>query len=156
MTEIFTDRGFLIMLHGFSGKLVAVAGAAAICLGGASVAQARPLDAVSFQDVATVRCLDSNTAKNVYTNPCDKDNGFQHWQRVGLNLKDVATGLCLDSNTAHQVYTNPCDTNNGFQHWERSGQNLKDSTTGLCLDSNASGAAYTNNCDSNNRYQQWV
>jgi len=49
--------------------------------------------------------------------PCDKDNGFQHWERVGLNLKDSATGLCLDSNTSGAAYTNNCDSNNRHQRW---------------------------------------
>ena len=76
----------------------------------------------TYKNLATGFCLDSNTARNVYTNPCGRDNSFQKWTviRVGSNiqLKNLATGYCLDSNTARKVYTNPCGRDNSFQKWD--------------------------------------
>ncbi len=75
----------------------------------------------TYKNLATGFCLDSNTARQAYTNPCGRDNSFQKWTviRVGshIQLKNLATGFCLDSNTARQVYTNRCGRDNSFQKW---------------------------------------
>jgi serine/threonine-protein kinase len=117
----------------------------------------------TYKNLATGYCLDSNTARNVYTNPCGRDNSFQKWTviRVGSNrmLKNLATGYCLDSNTARNVYTNRCGNDNSFQKWTviRVGSNLqfKNLATGYCLDSNTARNVYTNPCGRDNSFQKW-
>jgi hypothetical protein len=56
----------------------------------------------SIQDQATGRCLDSNAAGAVYTNPCQAPgNAYQDWYWSAANVSgfsnftDVATGLTL-------------------------------------------------------------
>jgi len=72
---------------------------------------------ISISDGQTGRCLDSNYAGNLYTNPCQAPgNTYQTWWPAGQALFDGATGRCLDSNYAGNAYTLPC--NGGpFQLW---------------------------------------
>jgi Ricin-type beta-trefoil lectin domain len=73
-----------------------------------------------IRDLATGRCLDSNTAGNAYTLPCNL-GAFQQWTvrytgSFGFEIQNVATGLCLDSNASGSVYTLTCNGGN-FQRW---------------------------------------
>jgi Ricin-type beta-trefoil lectin domain len=73
----------------------------------------------SFQDDATGRCLDSNSAGNLYTNPCQAPgNTYQTWWSTETSsFFDGATGRCLDSNSTGNAYTLPC--NGGlYQYWD--------------------------------------
>jgi Ricin-type beta-trefoil lectin domain len=122
------------------------------------------LAAETYQNVSTGFCLDSNTARQVYTNPCGAGNNFQHWNvsRIGntVQLQNVSTGFCLDSNTNKNVYTNPCGAGNSFQRWtvmrDSNGLQFRNLATGFCLDSNEARAVYTNPCGSGNNFQHWT
>jgi hypothetical protein len=117
-----------------------------------------------FGSQATGRCLDSNAAGHVYTNPCDGNNKYQWWDvSTALPgryvLRNQATGRCLDSNTKGSVYTSPCDNNNTYENWtlnRDSATTIESSQTHRCLDSNKAGSAYTSPCDSNNHYEIWL
>lgn len=143
---------------------------------GASIAAAAPNAIViatwqdGLQDWQTQRCLDSNTAGAVYTNPCQvPGNQYQDWTitewesvsptgaaSVFYSYRDVATNRCLDSNTSGNLYTNPCQVpGNTYQTWLSPGDSHPDALTGLCLDSNTAGSAYTHACNGGN-YQVWV
>ena len=114
-----------------------------------------------LQDQQTGRCLDSNAAGMVYTNPCQvPGNRYQDWAQTSLpggivSFEDVATSRCLDSNAAGNLYTNPCQApGNHYQDWGPSAARFVDHATNRCLDSNAAGSAYTLPCNGGN-YQNW-
>ncbi|WP_434742266.1 RICIN domain-containing protein [Micromonospora sp. SH-82] len=84
---------------------------------------------VIFQNLATARCLDSNAAGRVYTNPCNTKNHYQQWRLTSLTMPYTfvsrATGRALDSNfhkAGHpdrdlgDVYTLPRNGGN-HQNW---------------------------------------
>jgi Ricin-type beta-trefoil lectin domain len=108
-----------------------------------------------WRDVATQRCLDSNTSGQVYTLGCN-GGSFQLWTSTGLSsvqLRDYATGFCLDSNTEGSVYTLTCNGGN-FQRWQRSGQQWINVATSKCLDSNTDGKVYALGCNGG-AFQRW-
>jgi serine/threonine-protein kinase len=125
-----------------------------------------------LKDYQTDRCLDSNAAGQVYTNPCQfPGNLYQNWDLWQYDLmtpggvpysvwawQDVATGRCLDSNAAGNLYTNPCQApGNDYQTWVGGviSNEIVDEHTGLCLDSNYAGQAYTHVCNGGN-FQAWI
>jgi hypothetical protein len=114
-----------------------------------------------LMDVQTGRCLDSNAAGNVYTNPCQMPgNAYQDWVETSwgapsVSFQDVATGRCLDSNAAGNLYTLPCQApGNPYQDWDSSGTRFLDHATQRCLDSNYAGNAYTLPCNGGG-FQNW-
>jgi hypothetical protein len=128
-----------------------------------------------LRDAQTDRCLDSNAAGAVYTNPCQvrvngPDNSYQIWDEVDYRetvggvtyyvfaLQDDATGWCLDSNASGKLYTRPCQApGNLYQdwNWDDATGTITDYETGRCLDSNSAGQAYTLPCNGGG-YQLWV
>ncbi len=133
------------------------------------------LSSYGLREAQTQRCLDSNAAGAVYTNPCQvrvggPDNQYQMWDEVDYQetaggvtyyvfaLKDHATGRCLDSNASGKLYTSPCQApGNLYQdwNWDSTGSALTDYETGRCLDNNSAGQAYTLACNGGD-YQLWV
>lgn len=116
----------------------------------------------TWQNTATLRCLDSNSSGSVYTLGCNGGR-FQLWTNTPLNfgdqIRDLATGRCLDSNTSGNVYTLPCN-GGAFQQWTVRntgifGFEIRDVATGRCLDSNTSGNVYTLGCNGGN-FQRWL
>jgi len=82
----------------------------------------------SLRDKATGRCLDSNAAGQLYTNPCQAPgNPYQDWYDHGyyqgddvtyVAWSDLATTRALDSNYAGSAYTSPFQApNNNYQLW---------------------------------------
>ena len=75
---------------------------------------------VTLRDLATSRCLDSNTNRDVYTLWCN-NGAFQKWIVINrdfgtIMLRNLATGLVLDSNAWGDVYT--LGENGGsYQKW---------------------------------------
>jgi Ricin-type beta-trefoil lectin domain len=131
--------------------------AAASCLYSPGALAADPLP---WQNVATQRCLDSNSGGDAYTLGCN-GGGFQLWKEAqsgfGQRIRNQQTGRCLDSNTQGQVYTLPCN-GGAFQQWvivyKGAGWEIKNVATGRCLDSNTSGQLYTLGCNGGN-FQRW-
>lgn len=116
----------------------------------------------TWQNTATLRCLDSNFSGNGYTLGCNGGD-FQLWTNTPLNfgdqIRDKATGRCLDSNTSGNAYTLPCN-GGAFQQWTvrftgSFGFEIRNVATGLCLDSNTSGDLYTLGCNGGN-FQRWL
>jgi serine/threonine-protein kinase len=111
----------------------------------------------TWRDVATQRCLDSNTSGRAYTLGCNRGS-FQLWTWNGssssVEHRNFATGKCLDSNTSGSVYTLGCNGGN-FQRWRRSNQQWINVATGRCLDSNTSGRVYTLRCNGG-AFQRWT
>ena len=115
----------------------------------------------TWQNTATLRCLDSNSRGSAYTLGCNGGD-FQLWTNTPLNfgdqIRDKATGMCLDSNTSGSAYTLSCN-GGAFQQWTvrftgTFGYEIKNVATGLCLDSDASGSVYTLGCNGGN-FQRW-
>jgi hypothetical protein len=123
----------------------------------------------SLRDQETHRCLDSNAAGRVYTNPCQAPgNPYQDWIKYtyysGYAFQDLATGRCLDGNAAGSVYTNPCQApGNPYQVWVVGNGGPGYFNLGVYiqtlkardLDSNSAGNAYTTP-DMGDPFQYWV
>jgi serine/threonine-protein kinase len=134
-----------------------------------------------IQNWATGRCLDSNTAGDVYTLPCQAGNGWQTWTMYGrvngyvdqngypdVTLKNQTTGRCLklfddtDIGFGLIMRTWPCDTSsnpNPAQVFTARGPNLQNVqfvniVAEACVDSNAAGQAYPLRCNYGT-YQTW-
>ena len=74
----------------------------------------------TYQNLATGRCLDSNTSGSVYTLGCN-GGSFQKWNVIAnsdgtRSFRNLATSRCLDSNTSGSVYTLGCN-GGSFQRW---------------------------------------
>jgi hypothetical protein len=106
----------------------------------------------TITDAQTGRCLDSDSAGDAYTLPCN-GGAYQGWKLQGTNFVDQQTGRCLDSNDAGDAYTQPCNGGN-YQNWYNLDGTLYDAQAGRCLDSNTSGNLYTQPCNGGN-YQNW-
>ncbi|MGQ5524168.1 RICIN domain-containing protein [Chitinimonas sp. PSY-7] len=119
--------------------------------------------ASEFKNVATLRCLDSNSSGSVYTLGCNGGN-YQRWNLAsnsyGIEMKNVATNRCLDSNTSGNAYTLGCNGGN-YQRWRHTyvsngggSWRITNVSTLRCLDSNANGGVYTLGCNGGN-FQHW-
>ncbi|MFI7083095.1 RICIN domain-containing protein [Streptomyces anulatus] len=118
-------------------------GALLVGLASAPASAAAPIG--TFKQSSTGRCLDSNTAGEVYTRACNNGN-YQKWELYpGAVLKNVATGRCLDSNAAGKVYTLACNTGD-YQRWKGEAGQLQNRATSKCLDATSSGGAFAVSC----------
>jgi serine/threonine-protein kinase len=150
-------------------RLALVIGVTASAVGiSTQSAQAAVTLTFHLQDWATGRCLDSNTAGDVYTSPCQSGNNWQTWRiytyppTSDVDLQNVATGRWLtwdgSSSTVRtsSSYSFLADAQALGPNWgnvhldydpHRDGSNH-------CLDSNGSGAAYVIACNYGT-YQTW-
>jgi len=115
----------------------------------------------TWDNSATLRCLDSDLAGSVYTLNCN-NGSFQRWTNTPLafgdQVRDLATNYCLDSDFTGHAYTGVCN-GGSFQQWVvrntgTFGWEMRNVATGLCLDSNTSGTVYTLGCNNGN-FQRW-
>jgi hypothetical protein len=93
---------------------MAVLGAAVFVAGGAVPASAASaLSVVSWQNVGTTNCLDSNYNGDVYSLPCNGGN-YQNWNLSpstsgGVYIQNAQTGLCL-GDWFGNIYTWSCSS----------------------------------------------
>ncbi len=90
---------------------------------------------IRFAAVGAQRCLDSNSAGDVYTHVCQDGNNNQKWNNYTPGkFKNKATGLCLTAGPS-SVSTGSCTVN--ASDWTTSSTTnkyIKNTVTGLCLD----------------------
>jgi hypothetical protein len=80
---------------------------------------------IILRDEQTSRCLDSNYAGAVYTNPCWNGDNYQYWIWWGDNYQgqyqNYQTRLCLQTD-GNAVWTQQCAdniANAGYQLWRQ-------------------------------------
>jgi hypothetical protein len=109
-----------------------------------------------WRNVATLRCLDSNTSGQVYTLGCN-GGSFQLWTwtgaRTAVEHRNLATGFCLTSSPSGLILAHPCHGQNS-QKWRRDGRRWINVQSGKCLDSNTLGEVYSHVCNGGN-FQNW-
>ncbi|MFF5393070.1 ricin-type beta-trefoil lectin domain protein [Streptomyces sp. NPDC013012] len=152
-----------------------VAALAAVC---ASIALAPPAQAAEpifghanvLVNEQTGRCLDSDTAGNVYTKECRWANPYQQWVPSipsgsgRMLLRNVQTGLCLTAVNSTSVRTMVCPSNRYYpMEWglvsaagRQSLENGNSPTLPVVLDSDNDGKVYLRPPTNLNRYQSWL
>ncbi|MGW1075860.1 RICIN domain-containing protein [Streptomyces sp. NPDC002537] len=133
-------------------------------------ASARDGERVTWRNVATKRCLNTDGHSEVRTLPStDCKSGFEWIEHA---IKETSDGqgiyrisvkpsfpdnLCLDSSDAGRVYLNKCNEGKYQMWWQQKtpkGWRIVNYQTGLSLDSSDAGRVYTNKPNSSD-YQLW-
>jgi hypothetical protein len=76
----------------------------------------------TLHNVATGRCLDSNTSGSAYMLPCNGGD-YQSWYYLGSDwsgailLVDVHTGRCIAPTGATSIGTTGCNSNDAYDSW---------------------------------------
>jgi hypothetical protein len=137
----------------------------ALAVAGVDAGAAHASGIWNIADAATGRCLDSNDAGHVYTQPCNGGN-YQNWDQIYQSnqtyiLEDMQTGLCLGSFGNSDIMAK-CGTVSGdsdyrwFMVGGDYGTVYQNEGFSSVLDSNAAGQVYPNFYWSvANLYQNW-
>ncbi|MFG2617543.1 RICIN domain-containing protein [Streptomyces sp. NPDC048507] len=118
----------------------------------------------NIRNEQTGRCLDSDQAGKVYTNPCTANNPYQQWISVNLgtdyyfSFKNVATGKCLTGVSEDTVRTMSCaEGSYRPQRWGTFNNGRSNQLWNAnALDSDDKGNVYLKESTPNNRYQSWL
>ncbi|MFF1324944.1 RICIN domain-containing protein [Streptomyces chartreusis] len=130
----------------FKGNLMRLAGAGAaiafgstLLVGGATSAQAAPVNYQVINGNSSNSCLQVNISGgkgNLVLGKCDR-SAKQVWQIAGGIFRNPASGHCLDGNGA-DVYTFPCN-GGAYQKWTTtsgSAKSIRHTQSGKYLDAN--------------------